>query len=52
MGQSQPVTLYRLICKDSVEEQILALHQQKQELSEHIDRLSRQALMQLLEQGS
>ncbi len=51
MGQNQPVTLYRLICKDSVEEQILSLHQQKQELSEHIDTLSRQALMQLLEQS-
>ncbi len=50
MGQKHPVTLYRLICRGSVEEHMLRLHQQKKQLSEQIDQLSQQALMELLEQ--
>jgi SNF2 family DNA or RNA helicase len=32
IGQQRPVTVYRLVAKDTVEEKILALHQQKREL--------------------
>ena len=32
IGQTKPVTVYRLVTKDSIEEQILALHDDKREL--------------------
>ena len=32
IGQQRPVTVYRLVAKDTVEEKILTLHQQKREL--------------------
>ena len=32
MGQTRPVTVYRLVTTDSIEEQILALHESKREL--------------------
>ena len=34
MGQTRPVTIYRLIIKNSIEEKIVRLHGQKRELSD------------------
>lgn len=34
LGQTQPVTLYRLIAENTVEERVLALHQSKKKLAE------------------
>ncbi len=36
MGQSKRVFAYRIIAKDTVEEKVLALRQQKRELAEAI----------------
>ena len=33
IGQSRPVTIYRLIAKDTVEERVLALHKEKRNLA-------------------
>ncbi len=33
MGQTRPVTIYRLIAKNTIEDKILALHQQKRDLA-------------------
>ncbi len=35
-GQTRPVTIYRMITKDTIEEKISALHQQKRELADRI----------------
>jgi SNF2 family DNA or RNA helicase len=35
-GQDRPVTVYRLVAKDTIEEKILALHHQKRKLAEGI----------------
>tara|TARA_B100000609_G_C17217939_1_gene437893 strand:- start:2717 stop:4045 length:1329 start_codon:yes stop_codon:yes gene_type:complete len=58
IGQTQPVTIIRLITKDSVEEKILALHQQKRALadallegSEQAGTLSIEQLMELFEES-
>ncbi len=55
IGQTRPVTIYRLIMQGSVEEKILNLHSTKRELAEDIlaetdsaSRLSLDELMQLL----
>ena len=32
IGQSRPVTVYRLVAKDTIEEQILSMHEEKREL--------------------
>ncbi len=48
MGQQRPVTLYRLVCKNSVEERIMKLHEQKQELIDQLDYLSQGELHELL----
>ncbi len=50
LGQLRPVTLYRLICTNSVEERIIQLHQQKQELMDELSQLSRDALHSLLKE--
>ncbi|MBF0199905.1 MAG: DEAD/DEAH box helicase [Desulfamplus sp.] len=34
IGQTRPVTIYRLVMKDSIEEQIIKLHREKRELAE------------------
>jgi len=34
MGQERPVTVYRLVVKDSIEERIMGLHQEKRALAE------------------
>jgi superfamily II DNA or RNA helicase len=56
IGQSRPVTVYRLIAKDTIEEGILALQARKRDLSETVlseggakGGLSRQDLLWLLE---
>ena len=36
IGQERPVTVYRLVGKDTIEEQIVALHQHKRELADAI----------------
>ena len=41
MGQTQPVTVYRLVCEHTVEEKIVALHAEKRALADGL--LSEQA---------
>jgi superfamily II DNA or RNA helicase len=55
IGQTRPVTVYRLIAKDSIEEQILALHASKRDLAadfldgtENTAALDEDALMALI----
>ncbi len=55
MGQERPVTIYRLIMQDSIEEQILRLHRDKRDLatdllegSETTARLSEEELLDLI----
>jgi SNF2 family DNA or RNA helicase len=36
IGQTRPVTVYRLVMQGSIEEQILALHEQKRELADSL----------------
>jgi SNF2 family DNA or RNA helicase len=36
IGQEQPVTVYRLVTKDTIEEHILGLHQEKRALAEAV----------------
>jgi superfamily II DNA or RNA helicase len=55
IGQERPVTIYRLIMQDSIEERILALHRDKRDLaselldgSETAARLSEEALLDLI----
>ncbi len=53
LGQERPVTVYRLIAKDTVEDRILALHERKRELADALlsdsDRASRLSEDELLE---
>ncbi|MCP4936957.1 MAG: DEAD/DEAH box helicase [bacterium] len=55
IGQKQPVTIYRLVVKDSIEEKILALHKTKRDLADTLlegtdqtGRISASELMNLL----
>jgi len=57
MGQTRPVTIYRLIAKNTIEDKILALHQQKRDLANSLldgndssDAISAQDMMALLQQ--
>ena len=58
IGQSRPVTIYRLIARDTVEERVLALHKEKRDLAaDMLDgtsgaALSETALMALLKGGA
>ncbi len=36
LGQTRPVTIYRLVAKDTVEEKIMSLHRHKRELAESL----------------
>ncbi len=36
MGQKRPVTIYRIVAKDTIEEKIVQLHQQKRELADSL----------------
>jgi SNF2 family DNA or RNA helicase len=56
MGQQRPVTVYRLVMKDSIEERILSLHADKRELAEDLldgsqtaQKLSETDLLKLME---
>ena len=55
IGQERPVTIYRLIMQDSIEERIVSLHRDKRDLaselldgSEVAGRLSEEALLELI----
>ncbi len=46
IGQTRPVTVYRFVTRDTIEEQILALHESKRELMSNLldwNRFGRQA---------
>ena len=55
IGQSRPVTIYRLIAKDTVEERVLALHKERRDLAADMldgtgsSRLNSEILMGLLQ---
>ena len=58
MGQQKPVTIYRLVTSNTIEEKILALHAQKRDLADSLleggdasARLDANALLQLLKEG-
>ena len=58
MGQTRPVTVYRLIMADSIEEKIMALHERKRHLADSLldgvgeaETLSVQELLGLLRDG-
>ncbi len=58
MGQQRPVTVYRLIMKNSIEEKIVALHKDKKDLAadllsggEMSGKLSEEALLGLIQGG-
>jgi len=58
IGQQRPVTIYRLIVKDSIEEGIIALHQHKRDLADALldgadasGRLSEEELLRLIKGG-
>lgn len=36
LGQTRPVTIYRLICQNTIEQKILDLHQRKRELAQNL----------------
>ena len=55
MGQQRPVTIYRLIAADTIEEQMIALHHAKRDLADSLleggdrsARLDADALLALL----
>ncbi|HKK99299.1 MAG TPA: DEAD/DEAH box helicase [Desulfotignum sp.] len=56
IGQTRPVTVYRLVVKDSIEERIVNLHKEKRDLAESLlagseaaGKLSASALLELLQ---
>ncbi|GEO81413.1 DEAD/DEAH box helicase [Pararhodospirillum oryzae] len=58
LGQQRPVTIYRLVIKNSIEEGILALHQRKRDLADalledadHAGTLSEEELLGLIQAG-
>lgn len=58
IGQTRPVTIYRLVCKNTIEEKIVKLHQEKRELAgsllEGTDssaRISSEELLNLIKAG-
>nr|WP_222612447.1 DEAD/DEAH box helicase [Undibacterium flavidum] len=58
MCQQRPVTIYRLVTQDTIEEKILALHAEKRELADSLldggemaGRLDTEALLRLLKGG-
>ncbi len=59
IGQTRPVTVYRLVAKDTIEEKILALHERKRELvagilegSDQAAKLSTDDLVDLIRGGA
>ncbi|HIE06710.1 MAG TPA: DEAD/DEAH box helicase, partial [Desulfarculaceae bacterium] len=58
IGQTRPVTVYRLITKSSIEEKIVRLHQEKRNLADQIltasdqsARFSTKELLELIKMG-
>ena len=58
IGQERPVTIYRLIAKDTIEEKILKLHETKKQLADALlegsemgNRFSKDEILKLLAQG-
>ncbi|SEW07332.1 SNF2 helicase associated [Chitinophaga sp. YR573] len=58
IGQTKPVTIYRLVTKHTIEEKIIALHHNKRDLADQLlqgtdqaGRLSTEELMKLITQG-
>ena len=58
MGQLRPVTIYRLVVKDSIEEKIIGLHSEKRDLADSLldggeaaGRLDTAALLSLLKEN-
>ncbi|MBY0574570.1 MAG: DEAD/DEAH box helicase [Undibacterium sp.] len=59
MGQLRPVTIYRLVVQDTIEEKILALHAQKRDLADSLleggdaaGKMDTAALLRLLKEGA
>jgi len=55
IGQTRPVTIYRLVCRHTIEEKIVQLHQEKRDLADSLlegtdvsGRLSTQELIELI----
>ena len=55
MGQTRPVTIYRLVAQNTIEDQIIALHAKKRDLADSLleggdasGKLDTAALLQLL----
>ncbi len=55
IGQTRPVTIYRLVCKNTIEEKIVKLHQEKRDLADSLlegtdtsGRLSTEELINLI----
>ncbi len=55
IGQQRPVTIYRLVAKDTIEDKIVDLHQQKRDLADSLlegadmsGKMSTEALLQLI----
>lgn len=58
MGQQRPVTIYRLVTQDTIEEKIIALHAQKRDLADSLleggdatARLDTESLLRLLKES-
>jgi SNF2 family DNA or RNA helicase len=58
MGQLRPVTIYRLVAQDTIEEKIIALHAQKRDLADSLldggdaaGRMDTAALLRLLKES-
>jgi superfamily II DNA or RNA helicase len=58
IGQQRPVTIYRLVAKDTIEEKIIDLHQHKRDLADSLlegadltGRMSTEELMRLISEG-
>ncbi|MDR3628923.1 MAG: DEAD/DEAH box helicase [Desulfocapsaceae bacterium] len=58
IGQTRPVTIYRLVCKNSIEEKIVKLHEEKRDLagsllegSDISARMNSNELMDLIREG-
>ncbi len=58
IGQTRPVTIYRLVCKNTIEEKIVKLHQEKRDLADSLlegtdmsGRLSSDQLINLIKEN-
>ncbi len=58
IGQTRPVTIYRLVCKNSIEEKIVRLHQEKRALASNLlegsdisARMKTEDLLELIKSG-